>query len=398
MNRVFFRITLIIIFMFAILGVIAYARGYRFDIKEKTFSSTGILAISSTPKAAKVFVNGKLKGVTDLNLTVPPGTYTIEIKKEGYRPYMKTLVLKGELVETIDPVLFPINPSLSPLTNLGIVKAVPVDQSDKIILISENNTQTDGIYLFDAGNKALSFFPPLKPLILKEKLGSHIPLQKAKVYFSYDYKQAIFEFSFEDGSVISYLLSLDQEDQNPFDVSYSKETLLTAWEKEKKEEFTKIIETFHKKLRKTASESFTIISFSPDQAKILYTPVKDIALPLIITPPLIAANQTPEERSLKKGRLYVYDKKEDKNFEIAGNWNFGIGNFPLWYSDSKRLVYREPSQISISSYDGTTRQIVYSGPIQEDFFAVSSDGRLLILANLNPQSNKLPDLYLVGIR
>jgi hypothetical protein len=32
---------------------------------------------------------------------------------------------------------------------------------------------------------------------------------------------------------------------------------------------------------------------------------------------LIATNQTPEERSIKPGAVYVYDKKEDKNFKIA---------------------------------------------------------------------------------
>ena len=160
------KIIIFLILSAVIFSIIAYARGYRFDFKDKTISSTGILAISSSPKAAKVFINEDLKGVTDLNVTLPPGNYTVEITKEGYISYKRSVVLKGEIVETIDPILFPINPSLSPLSNLGIVNAVRVAQSDNIVLISENENETDGIYLFDASSKPITIFAPLKTLIL----------------------------------------------------------------------------------------------------------------------------------------------------------------------------------------------------------------------------------------
>ena len=79
---IFLLLSLVIFF------VIAYARGYRFDFKDKKISSTGILAISSSPKAAKVFINKHLKGVTDLNVTLHPGNYDIEIIKDGYISYI----------------------------------------------------------------------------------------------------------------------------------------------------------------------------------------------------------------------------------------------------------------------------------------------------------------------
>ncbi len=396
--RVFWRIIFIVIFFLAIIAVIGFARGYRFDPNQKTISSTGILAISSSPRAAKVYINGALRGVTDLNLTLSPGTYTVEIKKDGYRSYTTTIILKGELVETVDPVLFPINPSLAPLTNLGIIKAVPVDQSDKVLLFSENNPENkSGIYLFDAASRPLSFFPPLKTLLLSEKIPFDIDLSKAKVYFSFDFKQAIFEFPVKDSQTsFSYLLSLDSENQEPFDVSASKDNLLEAWKREKDAETQKILETFPKEIQQVASDSFNIVSFSPDQTKILYKAKNKLNIPLIIKPPLIAADQAPESRTLKKNFIYTYDKKEDKNYQIGDN-KFDPNSL-TWYYDSKRLVYNEGRQISIFLYDGQSKQIVYSGPLEEGFFSVTSDGRLLILANLNPLSNKLPDLYQVGIR
>src|SRR3989344_4094426 len=192
------KIIIFLILSAVIFSIIAYARGYRFDFKDKTISSTGILAISSSPKAAKVFINEDLKGVTDLNVTLPPGNYTVEITKEGYIPYKRSLTLKGEIVETIDPILFPINPSLSPLSNLGIVKAVRVAQTDNIVLVSENDSETDGIYLFDASSKPITIFAPLKTLLLKDKLPVGSILENTSIIFSHDYTQAIIEVPIEN--------------------------------------------------------------------------------------------------------------------------------------------------------------------------------------------------------
>ena len=304
------RVFLALLFLAVVLGLIAIARGYRLDFTKKSLSSTGILAISSSPKAAKIYINGDLRGVTDLNVALSPGTYSVEIKKDGFTSYNEKITLKGELVETVDPILFPVTPSLSPITNLGVTRAIPVDQSDNLILFVDNeDAEKDGIYLFEAGRKTLTFFPPVKTLILKSKLPLDVDFQKTTVYFSYDYKQAIFDFELADGSLISYLLSLDAENQEPFDVTASKDTLIDAWQSERTKETQKLVEVLPKEIRKIATSSFEVVSFTPDQTKLLYKAKKDVKLPLVINPPLIAANQAPEERVIKKNNLYVYDKR-----------------------------------------------------------------------------------------
>ena len=193
---------------------------------------------------------------------------------------------------------------------------------------------------------------------------------------------------------MSYLLSLDAENQEPFDVSASKNTLINAWQEERVKETKKLIEILPRDIRKIASDSFNVVSFSPDQTKVLYRAKNDVKLPLVIDPPLIASNQTPEQRNIKKGKVYVYDKREDKNFNVGDEKSPSF----LWYVDSKRLVFNEGHRIAIILYDGQSKQIVYSGPIEKDFFTTTSDGKILILANLNPQFNKFPDVYEVGIR
>lgn len=386
--KILFRLFFVFVFIGILVTIIAYARGYRLDLEKKSVESTGIIAASSYPKTAKIYINNELKGVTDINLTLPPGNYLVEIKKEGYTSWSKQINLKGELVINVDPVLFPINPSLSPLTNLGIIKAMPTEDGDKIVIIA-----SESAYLFDAGKKTLPFFPPLNKIVSLSLFPDISDFSKVNILFSPNQKQAIFEFDQN-----SYLLSLEEDNLFPLEVTLSRDAIIQAWQNEKNKNFNKILETFPKDFDKIASDSFNIISFSPDEAKILYKANNNVELPLLINPPLISTNQTPEERSIIKEKIYVYDRKEDKNYSISDCQMSVINCSIKWFSDSRHFVVEEEKKISIVDYDNTNKQTVYSGPFESSFLNPTNDGKIIVLINLNSQVNELPDLYLVGIR
>ncbi|MBI3620081.1 PEGA domain-containing protein [Candidatus Roizmanbacteria bacterium] len=402
MIRLSYRFGLVIIFILCLIGLVAYARGYRLDLEKKSVQPTGIIAVSAAPRAANVYVDGLLKGVTDLNLTLSPGHYKIEVKKDGYSSWSKTVTLRGEVVLTLDVLLFPNNPSLSPLTNLGVTKATAIPNSEKIILFSATgNDEKDGILLFEPSRSPLSFLPPLKKIILKKDLPESVSFKNTTVEISPDLKQAIFTFPVGKNDYFSYFLSLDEELSHPFELTKSKDTLLSAWQEKKQKDTAKILETFPKEFNKVASDSFHIIAFSPDETKVLYEPLEKITLAFVPDRALIGSNQTRENRSLELNRLYVYDKKEDKNFWLTTDQNWmkkfrrGI-NTIYWHSDSKHLVMNEDKKITVVDYDGENKQTLYSGPLQDSFFLPVADGKLVILANLNPENNPLPDLYVVG--
>ncbi|MCL4374924.1 PEGA domain-containing protein [Patescibacteria group bacterium] len=395
--KILYRIIALTVFTIILVAVIAYARGYRFNPENNKVTPTGIMSVISWPKAASIYINGELKGVTDTNLTLPPGKYTVTIKKEGYTAWEKTLVLKGELVESAEAVLFPINPSLSPLTNIGITKAIPVEDSDLVLLFSQNDDQEkDGVYLYDANNHPINLLPPLKLLILKSKLAAGIDFSQTRVTFSPDLKQALVDFN-----PTAYLLNLNEDNTQPLEVTNSKDTLIQAWEEEKNQELNKVMETFPKEISQIASDSFQIKSFSPDKLRFLYQAKADLTLPSALKRPLIGTNQTPENRHLLTDHWYVYDKKEDRNYELrdlSTDPKQSSSQLAYWFYDSRHLVIKEEKQIIIVEYDDSNKETVYSGPFSGDFLAVTSDGKLLILADLNPRNNKLPDLYTVGIR
>lgn len=408
MMKLIYRLSFAILFAVALITVIALARGYRLDLQNQTITSTGILATSSTPRAAKVYVNGELKGVTDLNLNLAPGKYTVEIKKDGFTNWSKEVSLKGEIVMTVNALLFPKNPSLSPLTSTGVVKAINLDQTGKIMLFIQGDDQEkNGIYMFESTQRTLSFATRLKPILLLSN-APQVDLLTTNVYFSPDFSQAIIEYTV-DTELHSYLISLDQENtiKDLIDTTTSKSTFITAWDERRATGITKILETFPDEITKTASDSFRIISFSPDETKIIYQAKEKLELPLVIDPPLIGANQTSEERTLKKNSLYMYDKKEDKNIPL----NLEIGStdqkeiseshftYPLqWYPDSRHIVFLQKDKIVVADYDGTNKRTVYSGPFQDDYFLITSNSTLIVLTNLNPQNNPHPDVYEVGIQ
>lgn len=399
------RVVLVLIFLLILGLVIAYARGYRLEGGKEIVSSRGIIAVSASPKAAKVYINGQFKGVTDINLTLPPGTYTIEVKKDGYSSWKRTVNLKGELVLTLDVLLYPLNASLTPLTNLGLLKAIPVERTGKTLIFSDNGDETkDGVYLFDQGKGPLSLLPPLKLVLLKKNLPESIDLKKTDVIFSPDLKQGIFTFYDQDNNIIvSYLLALEEENTQFFDVTGSKDVLLEAWNEERDKDMIRVFDAFPKEVRKIATDSMHIVSFSPDETKVLYQALKPVELPIAIKPRLIATNQTPEVRLIEPTRLYVYDKKEDRNYLVVSDSNWikqfqEATSYIYWYPDSKHLLLNEGPKIVAIGYDGVDKQTVYSGPFDERFFSMTGDGGIVIMANFNPQNNLFADLYLVGIK
>ena len=83
------RVLLFLIFLALVVVIVALARGYRFNVEDGTLTSTGIISANSLPTGAKIFINDNLAGVTNTNITLSPGKYTIRISKEGFTEWKK---------------------------------------------------------------------------------------------------------------------------------------------------------------------------------------------------------------------------------------------------------------------------------------------------------------------
>ena len=148
----FFLITLVVV---GSVGLFAsyYARGYRLNIKTFKFQPNGILVLKSEPDGASVYIDGTLKTVTNASISISPGTYDVEVKKDGYYSWYKRLTIEKEIVTQAYISLFRVVPSLSPVTSSGATNPVMSEDGSKIVYIQGN----EGLWALDTFSLPLGF-------------------------------------------------------------------------------------------------------------------------------------------------------------------------------------------------------------------------------------------------
>jgi len=404
---------LVIITIFAGVAALTFLislliRGYRPNWKQRQLKllPNGLLVAKSYPDGASVFVNGKLATATNDTLNLPPKKYQIKIEKDGFLPWQKDLEIKKEVVAQTNAVLFLSAPDLRPLTNTGAINPTFSPDGTKIIYAVTNapSSRKNGIWLLD-----LSSTLPLTRANTKQLTG---PMGKI------DWKKTDFVWSPDNKNVVliekkklqvskAFLINVDRftplEQLN--DVSYQLSLILQQWQNEKKEELKNRLKKLPIQLVKIATESASLISFSPDEKRFFYlaTESAKIAENLIPHPP--ARSTQPEERDIKPNNIYVYDLKEDTNFrlgtaeELGVDKNFQFEKTRIYWLDNYHLLFidQEKKEIKVIEADATNQQTIYSGPFEDNFIFPSPSGKsLIILTSLHPDSPG--DLYEVKVR
>jgi len=378
--------------------IIAYGRGYRFDTKQKSFGSTGIISVTSDPTGATITIDSKKVGATNTTVTIKPGWYTVGISKEGYQSWEKKIRVQGEVVVSSHAVLFPSNPSLSAITTGGIASPVLSPDGSKLAftmpstLDATNGAQLvdrGGVWVLDLIDKPLGFNRDAKQLLKATALDT----TNATLTWSPDSKELLIDIPTRLATA-SYLLEADKLNDYAKPL-YEKQTTMNNWGiQEQTKEKEKLL-TLSPDLTTIATSAMRIISFSPNENKIFYEATATATIPTIITPPLIGTNSTEEKRTIIPNTLYVYDIKEDKNY-ILGNAKTLILQ---WLPNSRQLITAGNNKIDVLDFDGTNRKTVYAGPFWDSFVAPWTDAsKLVILTNLNPSASTLPNLYAINIK
>lgn len=357
-----------------------YARGYRLDFKSLKVLPNGILVIKSDPDGASVFINGDLEAATNTNIPLPSGTYDVEIKKEGFLPWKKRLIIEKEIVTNVTASLFRLVPSFSPLTFDGVENPVPSSEFSKVAFASAK-----GLWVMETVNLPIGFAKEPRQL-------TDGNLDGASWEFSPDTAQIL--LTTQTGVFLIDTNSFTPQGQR-VNVASQKKAILAEWSEEK----AKRLEAQTRGLPPTLADILTrkakSVVFSPDENMILYTASASGELPNELIRPVPGSSTQPQERTIKEGHIYLYDIKEDRNFLIGEELE---GKTVSWFPTSHHLVLAEPGRVVIMDYDGTNRQIVHSGSYVSPFaFPFASTSRLLILTNLGADSSS-PNLYSLTIK
>lgn len=396
-NTAFTILTICIILLIS--GVIiAYGRGYRFDSKQKSIGSTGLISVTSDPTGSTITIDNKKVGATNTTVTIKPGWYTVGISKEGYQPWEKKIRVQGEVVVSTHAVLFPSNPSLSAITTGGIASPILSPDGSKLAFTmppSSNATNggelvdRGGIWVLDLIDKPLGLNRDAKQLLKATALDT----TNAALTWSPDSKQLLIDIPIKK-TTASYLVDADKLNDYAKPL-YEKQTTLNDWALQQQAKEKEKLLTLTPVLTTIATSSMNIISFAPDESKILYEATKSATIPTIITPPLLGTNSTEETRSIVPKTLYIYDIKEDKNYLIGASKDLIL----QWLPTSRQLITAGNNKIDVLDFDGTNRKTVYAGPFWDSFVAPwTNASKLVILTNLNPSASTLPNLYAVNIK
>lgn len=396
-------------------AVIAYGRGYRLDHKNNSLKPTGLVSATSDPVGAQILVNGTLKTATNNSFNVDPGWYTIAIRKEGFIPWQKKLRVQGEVVTRADAFLFPTSPSLSPLTTSGLLSPTLSPDGTKIAYFIVSDTARDGVK--KTGMWVLELIDRPLGRNRDPKLVAELPLSFPFTTASMTWAPDNTKILLMTGATATIYDTASGNTLQQLNEA-TLPTLLSDWQDETRDKDRQKLAAFKQPIVDSATSSARIIAFSPDETKMLYEATASATLPLVSDPPLIGTNTTQEERTIEKGKLYVYDSREDKNYFLLDTKELpkpktaqptkagsptAVANGSLlpvmWFPTSRHLIVIGNGKIDVLEYDRTNWATLYSGPFVDGFIAPWPNGsRLVILTNLNPGASTLPNLYTVNLR
>lgn len=113
------------------LSILFYAEGYRINFKNFKIQKTGVLYVSTFPKNATVYINGREKTEkSPFSENLLPGYYNVDVLKEGYAGWSENVKIEAEMLSDFkNVVLFKSEPQIKTLTDQRMINALnsPVD-------------------------------------------------------------------------------------------------------------------------------------------------------------------------------------------------------------------------------------------------------------------------------
>jgi hypothetical protein len=400
-----------LVFLFLILGtvlVILYGKGYRIGNLfngHPTVSKTGLLVATSKPDGAQVYINGNLTTATSDTLDLLPGQYTVKISKDGYLPWEKTVVIKKEVVTKADALLFPTAPRLESITSSGVDQPLLDPSRHRIAFrIASQSAKKNGLYVLDmSGNSVLTLQSSTR------QLADDVTdvFSQSNYSWSPDGQEIVASIAATEDTASYYLLNAGSFNDPPQNITALLSTTEDQWNADKAEKELARMNSLRKPLKLLINSNFHIISWSPDETRIMYMASRSAELPVIINPRRIGIDTVREDRNIKQYSVYVYDIQDDVNMQVFAVDQTVCDKLPSvdlchppiqWFSDSDHLITVQDKKINIMEWDGTNSTTVYAGPFIDDYVFPWPDGsKVVILTNFNSQG-VAPNLYTIGLK
>lgn len=100
----------VIVFIFLSIGVLSFAFGLTYDFENNQIIKTGSISLNANTDG-QIYLDGRLAGNTSLlgdtfsKRNLLPGKYTVEIRRDNYHSWSKTMEVRAELVTDFSKIL-----------------------------------------------------------------------------------------------------------------------------------------------------------------------------------------------------------------------------------------------------------------------------------------------------
>lgn len=213
---------LALLFLAAAPLTVMYCLGWRYDWDNKKVIQPGMFYFRILPKSAEVYLDENFKKKTDMFFgsllleDILPGNHTIEIKKDGYYPWKKTLLIeKRKVTEAKNIALIPKNPGSSQIS--GKIGNFFLSPDSKSIILEERDKDQWSLKLLDTAKNLKSH------IISQNNLIKGTDVELMDLSFSPDSEMAIlkimvkekisyFVLKIKTAEIISLNLSEDPEE------------------------------------------------------------------------------------------------------------------------------------------------------------------------------------------
>jgi hypothetical protein len=247
-----------------------YGRGYNFNFVDGKIGifGTGLLAATSQPDGAGIYINDHLTSATNNTINLPPGEYDVKISKSGYSTWEKKIKIEKEVVSSVYAFLIPTAPKLDNVTQAGVDGPVLDPTRTKIAytVSSSDDPRKNGIYILDMG---------LRPVLTLQSSSSQIVgntidnFSKASLSWAPDAKELVATISAGPNIATTYLLTT-AFNENPQDITATLAPVDSTWKEQEVNADNLQLLGFRAELQNLIKNHFTILSWSEDETKILY--------------------------------------------------------------------------------------------------------------------------------
>ncbi|MBP7119562.1 PEGA domain-containing protein, partial [Candidatus Woesebacteria bacterium] len=353
MTKIRILVMLLTVVVVGVFGSVAifYARGFRLERESQniTISPKGLLVVNSEPTGAQIFIDDKLTSATNSTLTVTPGEHTIVVKKEGYLDWKKVSNIGSDAVTVVNAFMLPSAPSLTAFTTSGAISPSVNEDQTKIIYIVPTKESADtksGMWLAETTNLPLGFSRDPRQV-------SDMTPTDSQIEWSPDSREILLTTQ-----KVTYRLNLNQftTAKQATIVTATKDAIRAEWKTKRTDKLTAKLSALPDQIRDVFLQKVKTVTFSPDENRILYVASGSATIPEGLVNALPGSSTQKETRKLTDGISYVYDIKEDKNFEVGAK-----NEIIYWIPNSLNLLIPQKDAISVVDYDGTNRNVIYSG-------------------------------------